>query len=340
MADKLTNFNDRQYTALLTRIGDRYEAGRAAALTSINRELLLSYWEIGQYIVEYEQQGSAKATYGKQLIKQLSTDLTARYGSGFSLTNLKKMRLLYTTYRKSQTLSDQLGWSHYTELLLVKNDLARSFYEQQSINERWSVRELKRQKASSLYERMAVSKSKEEILEMSRKGKHVARPQDLLREPYVFEFLQLPQFAELRESELEQRLVTHMRDFMLELGRGFAFIGRQYRITVDNDHHYVDLLFYNYILKCFVLLDLKTRKARAGDVGQMNMYLNYFRNEENRADDNPPVGIVLATHGNEGVIQYALQGLTNQLLVSKYQTFLPNREQLRAEVERVLAEEE
>jgi len=215
------------------------------------------------------------------------------------------MRKLHLTYPIVQTLSGQLGWSHYVELLLVKNDTERSFYEQQCINERWSVRELKRQKETSLYHRLAASKS-----------------------------------HGLKETELEERLIDHLQSFMLELGRGFAFIGRQRRITVGNEHHYVDLVFYHYILKCFVLIDLKVRKASPGDVGKMNMYLNYFRNEENQEDDNPPVGIVLATHRNEGVIQYALQGLDNQLLVSKYETFLPKKELLRAEIERVMVEEE
>jgi hypothetical protein len=177
-------------------------------------------------------------------------------------------------------------------------------------------------------------------LRCRKKGSHVARPEDLLREPYIFEFLQLPEGSEFLERELEKRLINHLREFMLELGRGFAYIGRQYRITIDNDHHHIDLVFYNYILKCFALIDLKTRKACAGDIGQMNMYLNYFRNEENGEDDNPPVGIVLATHRNEGVIQYALEGIDNQLLVSKYETFLPKKELLHAEIERIMAEEE
>jgi predicted nuclease of restriction endonuclease-like (RecB) superfamily len=332
--------SDRQYTSLLSRIGERYQAGRTAAVTAINRELLMAYWEIGHYIVGFEQRGKQKAAYGKQLLKQLSHDLQAIHGSGFSHSNLVYMRLLFLKYPKSETLSHFLGWSHYFELLKLKNSHERSFYEQQCINERWSVRELKRQKETSLYHRLAASKSKEEILEMAKKGRHVARPEDLLREPYIFEFLQLPVNHGLRETELEQRLADHLQAFMLELGRGFAFVGRQKRITVGNDHHYVDLVFYHYILKCFVLIDLKVRKANPGDIGQMNMYLNYFRNEENQEDDNPPVGIVLATHRNEGVIQYALEGIGNQLLVSKYETFLPKKELLRAEIERVLAEEE
>lgn len=332
--------SDTQYTTLLSRIGERYRAGRAAAITSVNRELLLAYWEIGRYIVEFEQEGKHRAEYGSQILRQLSKDLRAIHSSGFSLSNLEYMRKIYLAYPISQTLSGKLSWSHYVELLMIKNDTERSFYEQQCIHERWSVRELKRQKETSLYERLAASKSKEEILEMAKKGRHIASPEDLLREPYIFEFLQLPVDHSLRETELEKRLADHLQAFMLELGRGFAFVGRQQRITVGNDHHYVDLVFYHYILKCFVLIDLKVRKANSGDIGQMNMYLNYFRNEENREDDNPPVGIVLATMRNEGVIQYALEGIDNQLLVSKYETFLPKKELLRAEIERVMAEEE
>lgn len=337
---KLPLSTNQQYTSLLTRIGDRYQTGRAAAITSINRELLLTYWDIGKYIVEFEQEGKQRADYGTFLLKQLAKDLKSSHGPGFSRSNIACMRKLHLVYPIIQTLSGLLSWSHYVELLMLKNDTERSFYEQQCINERWSVRELKRQKETSFYHRLAASKSKEEILEMARKGRHVARPEDLLREPYVFEFLQLPENHGLQETELEQRLIDHLQSFMLELGRGFAFVGRQKRITVGNDHHYVDLVFYHYILKCFVLIDLKVRKANPGDIGKMNMYLNYFRNEENREDDNPPVGIVLATHRNEGVIQYALEGIDNQLLVSKYERFLPKKELLRAEIERVMAEEE
>ncbi|MEM1359012.1 MAG: PDDEXK nuclease domain-containing protein, partial [Bacteroidota bacterium] len=240
---------------------------------------------------------------------------------------------------KSETLSHQLTWSHYFELLKIDFDNKHSFYEKQCENERWSVRQLKRQKTSGLYERLARSKNREELLELANKGQHVVRPQDLLREPYVLEFLNLPEQNSLRESELEQRLIDHLQSFLLELGKGYAFVGRQYRITIGDDHYYIDLVFYHYVLKCFVLVDLKTSKANPGDVGQMNMYLSYFASEESREDDNPPVGIVLAPKQNEQTIRFALEGIPNQLLVSRYQTYLPLEADLRAEIEKVLEEE-
>jgi len=306
----------------------------------INRELVLTYWEIGRYIVEFEQEGSNKAVYGKVLINSLARDLTMQLGKGFGRTNLNYIRLFYLKFPKSGTVSRFLTWSHYYELLKVKNDSARSFYEQQTIIEKWSVRELKRQKTAGLYERLARSKNREELLELARNGKRVVRPEDLIREPLVLDFLNLPEDTSYLESDLEERLITHLKDFMLELGKGYAYIGRQYRITIGDDHHYVDLVFYHYILHCFVLIDLKTRKARPGDVGQMNMYLNYFKKEESGELDNPPVGIVLATDRNEQTISFALEGIPNNLLVTQYQTYLPLKEDLEAEIERVLAAEE
>ncbi|MEO0734083.1 MAG: PDDEXK nuclease domain-containing protein, partial [Bacteroidota bacterium] len=332
--------SDAKYQTLVQQIGDRFRAGRAAAATSVNRELLLTYWEIGRYIVEYLQDGKERAKYGKQLLRLLSKDLSDTIGKGFSSDNLEKMRRFYQYYPISETLSRKLSWSHYFELLKIENDNKRAFYEKQCANERWSVRQLKRQKTSGLYERLARSKNKDELLELANKGQTVARPEDLIREPYVLDFLNLPTAGRTKESDLEQRLIDHLQLFMLELGKGYAFVGRQYRITIGDDHYYVDLVFYHFILKCFVLIDLKTRKANAGDVGQMNMYLSYFASEESREDDNPPVGIVLAPKQNEQTIQFALQGIPNQLLVSRYQTYLPLEEELRKEMERVMKEEE
>ncbi|MFT6000647.1 MAG: putative nuclease of restriction endonuclease-like (RecB) superfamily [Neolewinella sp.] len=332
--------NNQNYHTLVQKIGDRYAQGRATAVHAVNHELVLTYWEIGRYIVEFEQAGKAKATYGKSLLKQLSIDLQLTLGTGFNLSNLKDMRRFYLHWPKSQTLSGFLSWSHYVEFLKIKNDNARSFYEQQTIIEKWSVRELKRQKTAGLYERLARSKNKEEILELARKGKRVVRPEDLIREPLVLDFLKLPEDKSYLESELEERLISHLKDFMLELGKGYAFVGRQYRITIGDDHHYVDLVFYHYILHCFVLIDLKTRKARAGDVGQMNMYLSYFASEESGEEDNPPVGIILATKQNNQTIRFALDGIPNNLLVTKYQTYLPLKEDLEAEMERIMGVDE
>jgi hypothetical protein len=207
--------NNQNYHTLVQKIGDRYAQGRATAVHAVNHELVLTYWEIGRYIVEFEQAGKAKATYGKSLLKQLSIDLQLTLGTGFNLSNLKDMRRFYLHWPKSQTLSGFLSWSHYVEFLKIKNDNARSFYEQQTIIEKWSVRELKRQKTAGLYERLARSKNKEEILELARKGKRVVRPEDLIREPLVLDFLKLPEDKSYLESELEERLISHLKDFML-----------------------------------------------------------------------------------------------------------------------------
>lgn len=249
------------------------------------------------------------------------------------------MRLFYLKYPISETLSHQLTWSHYFELIKIDNDLERSFYEQQAILERWNIKELKRQKKTALFLRLAATTDKKGVLKLAKEGRKIEQPTDLIREPYVLDFLKIPEPYHLSESELESRLVGHLEQFLLELGKGFAFIGRQYRITLGNRHHYVDLVFYHRILKCFVLIDLKIKEAGYQDVGQMNMYLGYFENEENTEGDNPPIGIVLAKEKDELLIRYAMHGISSQLFVSKYQVYLPNEEELRKEIEDIYKEE-
>ncbi len=329
----------RPYRELLQRISDTYSDGQQKATQAINTYLLETYWQIGQYIVEYEQGGNVKAEYGKALLSNLSQDLKNLHGKGFSRSNLVYMRLLYLKYPISETLSHQLSWSHYVELLKIEDDLERSFYEKQIQHEKWSVRELKRQKEAALYLRLAASHDKEGILTLAKEGKVVEKPTDILREPYVLEFLKIPEPYHLSESELEKRLIEHLQHFLLELGKGFAFIGRQYRITLGNRHHYVDLVFYHRILKCFVLIDLKKEEASYENVGQMNMYLGYFENEENTTGDNPPIGIVLAREKDDLLIKYALHGISTQLFVNKYQLYLPDQEELRKEVAKIYASE-
>jgi predicted nuclease of restriction endonuclease-like (RecB) superfamily len=287
--------------------------------------------------VEFEQKGNERAEYGSKLLTQLSRDLKTAYGKGFSRRNVLDMRRFYVSYPKWQMVSAKLGWSHYTELLAISDDLARSFYEQQCIRDRWSVRELKRQKDSALFERVALSKDRAEILALAQKGQIIESAQDVVKDPYVFEFLDLPD-RNFHESELENRLIVQLEKFLLELGKGFAFIGQQYRITLNNTHFYVDLVFYHRILKCFVLIDLKTRAVRHEDIGQMNMYLNYFSAEENMEDDNEPIGIVLARDKDEILVEYATGGISNQLFVSRYQLYLPDVEALKQELRRLLDE--
>lgn len=335
----VTNKFESNYQTLVQQISETYQQGQANAYRFVNRELLVTNWKIGQYIVEFEQGGNVKAQYGKALLESLSKDLIQLHGKGFSRSNLNYMRLVYSKYPICETLSHKLSWSHYVELLKIEDELERSFYEKQSLLERWNVRELKRQKKSSLFLRLAASTDKKGILELARQGHRVEKPTDLIREPYILEFLKMPEPYHLSESELEKRLIEHLQHFLLELGKGFAFIGRQYRITLGNRHHYVDLVFYHRILKCFVLIDLKTEEASYDDVGQMNMYLGYFEKEENTTGDNQPVGIVLAREKDDILISYALHGITSQLFISKYQLYLPNKEELKAEVEKIYLEE-
>lgn len=326
----------KHYSKLLDKIGDILEKGRKAAAVSVNNIMLITYWEIGLEIIEFEQEGKVKAEYGSKLLDRMARDLKSRYGKGFSRSNVIYMRLLYIKYPKSETLSHQLSWSHYFELLKISDDLERSFYEQQTILENWSVRELKRQKDTALFQRIALSKDKEKILELSKKGNIVKDETSVLKDPYVFEFLNISENQKYSETQLEKRLIDNLQQFLLELGKGFAFIGRQYRISLANTHFYVDLVFYHRILKCFVLIDLKVEEVNHRDIGQMNMYLNYFRKEENVEGDNEPVGIILSKDKDEVLVEYATGGISNKLFVSKYQTYLPDKKILRARLKALL----
>jgi predicted nuclease of restriction endonuclease-like (RecB) superfamily len=325
MANELTN----SYNTLINRISETYSYGQKQASISVNYHLVETYWKIGQYIVEFEQGGKERAEYGKGLLNKLSKDLKLKLGRGFSHSNLVYMRLFYLEFQISQKPSNLLSWSHYVELLRISDKLERDFYEKQTINENWSIPELKRQKKSSLYLRLAASKDKEGILELSKKGQLIENPADIIREPYVLEFLKIPEVYHLTESDLETRLIDNLQSFLLELGKGFAFIGRQYRITLGNRNYYVDLVFYHRILKCFVLIDLKKDEASYKDVGQMNMYLGYFEKEENVEGDSPPIGIVLAKEKDDILINYAMHNVSSQLFVNKYQLYLPDKEELR-----------
>lgn len=324
-----TSHEAGKYRGLISRISDSYVAGQKRAAHAVNTYLLQTYWEIGQHIVEFEQAGKTTAEYGKRLLERLSGDLSDLYGKGFNRSNLNNMRKMYKYYPICATLSHKLSWSHYVELLKIDNALERSFYEKQSLLENWNVRELIRQKNSSLFLRLAASQDKQGIMKLAEKGKIPENPIDILREPYVLEFLKIPEPYQLSETDLEQHIIDNLQHFLLELGKGFAFIGRQYRITLGNRHHYVDLVFYHRILKRFVLIDLKTTEAGYEDVGQMNMYMGYFAKEENTEGDNPPIGIILARYKDELLIEYATYESNSQLFVQKYQLYLPDKEELR-----------
>ena len=330
--NQLINPNN-DYQSLLKQIFETYIQGQKRAAAAVNSNMVETYWLIGQYIIEFEQNGNLKAEYGKALLRNLSRDLSLAHGKGFGLSNVYLMRQFFIKYPIFQTLSgklERLSWSHFCELIPIDDSLERQFYVIQCQNENWNVRELKRQKKSSLFLRLAVSRDKEGILQLSKQGQIIENPMDILREPYVLEFLKIPEPYHLSETELEKRLIDNIQQFLLELGKGFAFIGRQYRITLGNKHYRVDLVFYHRILKCFVLIDLKKEKVGYEDVGQMNMYLGYFENEENTEGDNPPIGIVLAKEKDDLLVKYAMHNISSQLFISKYQLYLPDKEELRA----------
>ena len=330
--------NTKTYQKLVDTIGVTIESARQRAIQVVNNELLKANWEIGRYIVEYEQHGNEKAEYGSSLLTNLSKDLKIRFGKGFSKSNVYLMRQFYLKYQIFQSLTGKLTWTHYSELLGVSEDQVRGFYEKQAINENWSVRELKRQINSSLFERLALSKDKKGLLKLSEHGQIISEPKDIIKDPYVLEFLQIPEEHRMTESKLEQKIIDNLQTFLLELGKGFSFVGRQYRLTLDNVHYYVDLVFYHRILKCFVLIDLKTKHVKHQDIGQMNMYLNYFKAEENTEGDNPPIGIVLGADKNDILVEYAIGGISNNIFVSKYQLYLPDRKVLEQKVKELMTE--
>jgi predicted nuclease of restriction endonuclease-like (RecB) superfamily len=327
---------DDGYQSLLGKISEVFTTGQMRATQAVNTHITETYWQIGHDIVEFEQGGRTRADYGTGLLASLSRDLTLRHGKGFSRSNVIRIRQFYLAFPKGATLSHQLSWSHIVELLKIEDPLERGFYEQQTIREKWAVRELKRQRESSLFLRLAAGKDKDAILQLASEGQIIAQPADLLRAPYVFEFLKIPEPHHPTETDLETRLCDHLQPFLLELGKGFTFVGRQYRITLNNTHYRVDLVFYHRILRCFVLIDLKINDVEHHDIGQMNMYLGYFAAEENTEGDNPPIGIILTRNKDELLVEYATYEMNSQLFVQKYQLYLPDREELRRELELTL----
>lgn len=307
---------------------------------AVNQTMTETYWRIGRYIVEFEQFGNEKAIYGKNLLSTLSKELTLRLGKGYSRPNLNNMRKFYLKYPNCQTVSDKLSWSHICELIKIDDDLERSFYEKQCVKERWGIRTLKRQMDSALFLRLAASRDKEGILELANKGVEINKPEDVIKDTYTLEFLNIPELEQYSESDLEQRIIDNLQKFLLELGKGFTYVGRQYGITINNVHHRVDLVFYHRILKCFVLIDLKKNSVQHEDIGQMNMYMGYFATEENMEDDNPPIGIILSKNKDELLVEYATYGMDSNLFVSKYELYLPNRKELEKLVNRILEDDD
>lgn len=342
-------------TQLVGRIGELLAVARQHTVQTVNTILVKTYWEIGREIVEHELGGKIRAEYGKKSLKSLSQELTFRFGKGFSQKNLENMRRFYFTYQIPQTLSakfkkkeilstetkpvlsdrmlTKLSWSHICLLLAVSEKGARSFYEIEIANNGWSVREAKRQIESMLFERLALSKDKKGIRQLAEKGQIIETPEDALKDPYVLEFLGLEENNEWLETDLEQALMNHLQKFLLELGKGFMFVARQYRISINNEHYHIDLVFYNKILRSYVLIDLKTGKFDHSDYGQMKFYLNYFKEEKNDEMDNEPIGIVLCYEKDETFVDFVLKD-EKKIFAKKYLLSLPDKNLLLAEVEK------
>ena len=339
MSDEKTNklvSNNAEYTDLLQNIGIALNNGRQKAVNQVNRAIVETNWNIGRYIVEYEQAGHEKAEYGSEILKRLSHDLIERYGKGFGMSNVNKMRKLYLTFPILQTLSAKLSWSHYVELLKINDPQERSFYMHECEQNNWGVRELKRQMNSMLFQRLALSKNKEEVMMLAEKVQIIEKPEDVVKDPYVFEFVGLPELPVYKEGDLEKALIDNLSQFLLELGKGFTYVGRQQRINIGGRIFKIDLVFYHRILKCFVLIDLKRGEVQHEDLGQMNLYLNYYREEMNTPGDTEPIGIVMGAYEDKLMVKYATQNISNQLFVSRYQLYLPDKGQLENEIRRFM----
>ena len=348
-----------QNKVIFQQVAELLQNARQQVLRTVNSTMTITYFEIGRIIVEEEQNGKDRAEYGKQLLKSLSNELTKEFGKGFSLRNLEQIRQFYMTYSKSesltrilqiqktqsltaefkrlnyQTLSSffKLTFTHYVFLMRIDDEKERRFYKIESEKHNWSVRELKRQYDTALYTRLALSRDKEGILKLSEEGQIIQKPKDLIKDPYILEFLGLPELHQYSESQLEQQIINKLEHFLLELGHGFTFVARQERITFDDKHFRIDLVFYNRILRCFVLIDLKIGELKHQDLGQMQMYVNYYDREMRLEDENKTIGIVLCQNKSESVVKYTLPENNEQIFASKYKTVLPSVEVLKQLIE-------
>ena len=340
----------------LKNVSEVLAQARKNAKTAVNLAMVYAYYEIGRMIVEEEQHGQNRATYGKQILQELSKYLSEKYGKGYSAENLKLMRRFYTVYLHDQigeTVFTQfenlpvvsngrkfyLSWSHYLKLMRIENIDERHFYEIESVKNDWSLTELKRQYNSSLYERIALSTNKDKVYRLALEGQKLETAKDAVKDPYVLEFLGLKELPEYSESELESRIIDNLQQFLLELGTGFAFIGRQVRFTFDEEHFMVDLVFYNRLLRCFVLFDLKIGELKHQDIGQMQMYVHYYDRKVKLPDENPTIGIVLCRDKNNAVLEMTLPEDNTQIFASKYETVLPSKEALKKLLEEQLSDE-
>ena len=324
------------FASILRDIKEIINKARYNAFNAVNTEMLKAYYEIGRKIIEEEQNGEKRAGYGEKLIDTLSKELTEEFKKGFDATNLRRMRRFYLIYQKWETVSPKLTWSHYSELIKIEEETKRRYVEKYAISENLSIRDLKRQMYSLHYERLLMSKDKKALIEYEKKGNMPSKTEELIKDPYVLEFLDLDEKKIYTEKQIETKILDDLQKFLLELGQGFSFVARQKRFTIDNDHFYIDLLFYNIYLKCYVIIELKTTKFKHQDAGQINFYLNYVKNELNKGGDNDPIGIILCAEKDKVQAEYALAGISNRLFVSKYKLYLPTKEELEKEIRRLL----
>ncbi|MBX2958929.1 MAG: DUF1016 family protein [Flavobacteriales bacterium] len=335
--------NKLQNSDFISRAIELLHSARQQIVRNVNFIMVQTYFEIGRMIIEEEQNGKERADYGKSLLKELSKVLTKEFGKGFSITNIQQMRNFYLVYQKQQTVSAnsvkaiqqtvtanfQLSWSHYLKLMRIDDENERKFYEIEAEKNNWSVRELDRQYDSALYTRLALSRDKDEVKKLSENGLILEKPKDAIKDPYILEFIGLPEKSAYSESDLEQGIIDKLEHFLLELGTGFTFVARQKRISFDDKHFRIDLVFYNRILKCFVLIDLKIGELKHQDIGQMQMYVNYYDREIRLDDENKTIGIVLCQNKSEAVVEYTLPENNEQIFASKYKTVLPSKEELK-----------
>ncbi len=322
------------------KIAELLKNAKNKVIQTVNSTMVFTYYEIGRLIVEEEQKGRQRAEYGKQLLKGLSKRLNSEFGRGFSVTNLQQMKNFYNVYGKQQTLSAKsetinfrLSWSHYLLLTRINNPEERKFYEIEAIENRWSLRELQRQFDSALYERLSLSRDKQGIKQLSEKGQVIETATDTLKDPYILEFVGLPENEKYSESDLEQKLIDKLEHFLLELGKGFTFVGRQVRLTFEEEHFKVDLVFYNRLLQCFVVIDLKIGKLTHQDLGQMQMYVNYYDRYVKIDTENKTIGIILCRDKKDTLVEITLPENNKQIFASKYQTVLPSKEKLKQLIE-------
>lgn len=327
--------NPAETEPLYHGIRELVQQARQQVQRQINSAMVQTYWHIGRLIIEHEQQGEQRAAYGRQQLEQLSSRLTSEFGKGFDVTNLRNMRRFYQSFPIRETVSPELSWSHYNQLARLENPTARQWYQQEAIQQHWSVRALERQIGTLYYERLLSSQHKAPVEAEAQANTRAlaANPKDYLRDPYILDFLNL-ESGSYQEADLERGIIHNLQQFLLEMGKGFAFVERQQRIRTDDGDYYIDLVFYNYLLKCFVLIDLKLNKLSHQDVGQMDMYVRLYEEQKRNPDDNPTIGLILCSEHNHTVAQYSVLKDSQQLFASRYLTVLPSEEELQRELER------